>query len=160
MATTHRPSASKPRHRSMAPGTGKGDFDAPTPAERRRMDKEQSAPYRESYEAGQKQGREEGRRKPAGGRSSAPRPSASKRAGGRRRPVPGARSTRSAVRQLQAPVREQVTSGIRIVGVSLALVALYNILVPPGPEAFTGVLRGASRALTWLSAPTPFPTKR
>lgn len=141
MATTgNRPYSSRPRQRSQPTG----DFDAPTPAERKRMDKEQSAPYRESYDEGRKQGREESRKKSGSGR---------------RRPVPGARSARTAARQLQAPVRAQVTSGLRIVGMTLALVALYNILVGPGPDAFSGVMGGLQRALHWLSAPIPVPER-
>ena len=141
MATTgNRPYSSRPRQRSQPTG----DFDAPTPAERKRMDREQSAPYRESYDEGRKRGREESRKKPS-----------AKSRSGRRRPGPA----RTAARQLQAPVRAQVTSGLRIVGMTLALVALYNILVGPGPDAFSGVMGGLQRALHWLSAPIPVPER-
>jgi hypothetical protein len=147
----NRPYSGKPRRKPVASDFD-DPFDAPTPAERRRIDEEQSRPYRESYEEGRKQGRQESKSKSG---KSGHRPSSSRR----KRRVPGAVSARTAARQLQAPVRAQVTSGLRIAGVTLALVALYNVLTTPGPEAFSGVLNGLSRALTWLSMPTPVPKR-
>lgn len=66
-----------------------------------------------------------------------------------------ARSLRAAARQLQAPVRAQMTSGLRLVGLMLALVALYAVLT--NAAAFGGALGGAARALEWLRAPQPIP---
>jgi hypothetical protein len=140
--TGNRPYSGRPKSGSRQPA--EATFDAPTPAERRRMDEEQSRPYREAYQAGEKAGRE---------RTAGPK----KRPSSSRRRAP--QSVRTAARQLQAPVRTQVTSGLRVAGVTLALVALYNILTTPGPEAFSGVLGGLSRALQWLAAPTAIPSR-
>jgi hypothetical protein len=150
MATTrtgNRPYSGRPKTAGRQ-NAGEATFDAPTPAERRRIDEEQSRPFKESYEAGRKHGRDEGAKK--GGQR---KPSAS------RRRVPGAVSARTAARQLQAPVRAQITSGMRIAGITLGIVVLYDILTTPGPEAFSGVLGGLSKVLGWISAATPVPVK-
>jgi hypothetical protein len=140
----------------QAPGPGEASFDAPTAAERRHLDEEQSRPFKEAYAAGEKAGKEAARAGAKKGTGKG-KPSSSKRPSSSRRRAP--RSVRTAARQLQAPVRVQVTSGLRIMGVTLALVALYNILTTPGPEAFSGVLGGLSKALQWISAPAPIPKK-
>jgi hypothetical protein len=154
-STGNRPYSGRPRQRRPVAS----DFDdpsrAPTPAERRRIDEEQSRPYRESYEEGRKRGREDARSTKKPSQSKQP----ARRAPARRRAAPGARSARTAVRQLQAPVRAQVTSGLRIFGLTLAVVALYNILTGPGPDAFSGVLNGVSKALDWLGKPTAIPER-
>lgn len=144
MATTRPKSRPKPRRRPVA-----SDFDdpsrAPTPAERRRMDAEQSRPYREAYDAGRQEGRHE--RAPARKKSTS----------SRRRP--GSRSAHTAARQLAAPVRTQLTSGLKTIGLTLAIVALYNVLTAPGPQALSGVFGGISKGLGWLSSATPVPKR-
>jgi len=154
MATT-RPKSSSPAKRKPPARKVAGDFDdpfrAPSAAERRRMDAEQSAPYREAYEAGKKAGKVAGKPGVASSRQSGKTR--------RRRPPPGAKSARAAARQLQAPVRAQVTSGLKAAGLMLAVVALYNVLTKPGPEALSGVFGGVSRGLTWLSSATPVPKR-
>jgi hypothetical protein len=147
----NRPYSSRPRQRSQPPDAGAG-FDAPTPAERRRMDQEQSKPYRESYEAGRKHGRTEGT-------SKGSKPSSSKRSSskGRHRSVAGSKSVRQAARTLQAPAREQFTSGLRLLGMALALTALYAVLT--NASAFSGVLGGLGKAVEWLGAPRGIPSR-
>lgn len=131
--TGNRPYSGRARP-SRAPGPGEG-FDAPTPAERKRLDAEQSAPYRDSYE----QGREDVKRQPARPKK---RPPAKRRA---------PQSVRTASRQLAAPVRAQVTGGLRLTGMALGLVALYAVLT--SAPAFSGVLNGIAKGLDWLAAP-------
>lgn len=142
MASTARPKKSPARKVAS-------DFDdpfrAPTAAERRRMDAEQAAPYKEAYEAGHKEGQAKANaKKPAGKKAPAKRPSSSSR---RRAP----QSLRTASRQLAGPVRTQITGGLQLTGMALGLVALYAILT--NAPAFTGVLDGLSRGLRWLAAP-------
>jgi len=143
----------KPPARKVA-----GDFDEPS----RAPNKSENAQFKRQaqshdqeladiYEAGRKEG--------AGGAGKKKPSSSSKGSGGRRKATPGARSARTAVRQLQAPVRAQVTSGLRILGITLAIVALYNVLTAPGPQAISGVLGGFTRALHWLSSPLPVPER-
>lgn len=152
MATTgNRPYSGRPRPQRKAASDFDDPFVAPTAAERRRMDAEQSRPFREAHAAGRKEGATQAR-KTGGKPAAAKRPPA-------RRPVPGARSARTAARQLQAPIRTQVTSGMRIFGLTLAVVALYNVLSPPGPQFFSGVLGGVSKALEWLSSPIAVPKR-
>lgn len=147
--TGHRPYSGRPRQRRPAASDFDEPFRAPTTAERRRIDAEQAGPYKEAYEAGRKEGRQQAGRSP----SPKKRPSSS-----RRRP-PGARSARAAARQLEAPVRAQVTSGLKSLGLMLGIVALYNVLTPPGPQGLSGVLGGISKGLGWLSSATPIPKR-
>lgn len=120
----------------MAPprngGPRDASFDAPTPTERRRMDREQSEPFRRAFEAGRTQGRAE------------------RRSGGTPKRTGGAR-TRSALRTLEAPVRSQITSGMRILSMTLLIVALYAVL--NSAAAFSGALGALGRGLEWLRAP-------
>lgn len=138
--TGNRPYSGRPSATRSSRKQGEATFDAPTPAERRRMDQEQAAPYKESYEAGRKAGHEEAAKKGSGSKKPT-----------RKRPAPGARSARAASRQLQAPVRAQLTSGMALLGMSLGLVALYDVLT--SVEAFTGALGGLKKGLEWLAAP-------
>jgi hypothetical protein len=151
--TGNRPYSGRPKTGRSQPT---GDFDAPTPAERRRMDEEQSRPFREAYQAGEKAGKDAAKKQGSGAKAKGKGRGSS----AARRPARGPWSARTAARQLQAPVRAQVTSGLRVAGITLALVALYNVLTTPGPEAFSGVLGGLSRALQWLAAPTAIPSRK
>jgi len=109
------------------------------------MDKEQGAPFKESYEAGQKAGREEAAKTPGGNKPAAKK--AAKKPAQRRPP----QSLRTARRQLASPVRAQLTGGFQLLGMALGLVALYDILT--NAPAVSGVLGGFSRGLSWLAAP-------
>lgn len=148
MATT-RPKSSSPAKRKPPARKVAGDFDepfrGPTKSERQRLDAEQAGPYKAAYEAGRREAQQS--RRPS-----------SKRGSSRRR-RPGARSARAAGQQLAAPVRAQVTSGLKTVGLMLAIVALYNVLTSPGPQALSGVFGAVSRGLGWLSSATPVPKR-
>lgn len=154
-AAKNRPYSGRPRQRSQAPGPGEG-FDAPTPAERRRMDADQARPYREAYEAGRKAG---AAGKATGGKGSAAKKAPAKRtdSSSKRRAAPGSRSLHQAARSLQAPVRQQFTSGLRLLGMALGLAALYAVL--NAAPAVSGVLGGLSKALDWLGAPRGVPAR-
>lgn len=88
-------------------------------------------------------------------RTSSPR----RNAGGRRRPPArrrrAPRSVRAAARRLEAPVRAQVTSGLYVTGLALAVVAIYLLLTTAEalPEAVRGAANGPAKALRWLADP-------
>jgi hypothetical protein len=69
-----------------------------------------------------------------------------------RRSTVGARSYRRAAQQLRTPVERELASGMRTIGLTLVVVALYLVLQNVGP--FAGALGGFSRALEWLADPT------
>lgn len=153
MATTRPPTTRKPPARRVA-----GDFDEPSRApnksenaELKRRAKSQDQELADVYEAGRKEGQA------AGGKGSGSAAGSKKSTA--RRPVPGARSARTAARQLQAPVRAQLVSGMRIFGLTLAVVALYDVLTGPGPDAFSGVVGGVAKGLHWLGSPIPIPKR-
>lgn len=87
------------------------------------------------------------RPKPKGSRTSSGR-----RVGSAKRSTVPRRSYRRAARQLQAPIEQSFASGMRVIGLTLSVVALYLVLTNAGP--FAGVLGGLNRGLSWLSDPT------
>jgi hypothetical protein len=106
---------------------------------------------RAGYEAGREEERERSKGKhpsaSSGGRKRSPaRGHASRRTRG-----PVRKGTSKAVRQLQAPVANTVASGMRTLGLTLMVIALYQVLQNAG--TFAGALGGLGRGLEWLSHP-------
>ncbi|MGH9042672.1 MAG: hypothetical protein ACRDZ3_20850 [Acidimicrobiia bacterium] len=135
----------KPRRaRNIADVSDEDAFRPPTAAERKRLDADAARPYKESYEAGRRDAQRQARAKTTGRRPAA----------GKRRGSPAARR---AARQLQAPIQAQVTSGLRILGLTLAVVALYSVLNNAG--AVSGVLGGFARAVDWLGSARAIPSR-
>lgn len=127
-------------------------FVAPNKAQDRRFKAQargQEDVLKRTYEAGRKEGAAAARGK------SAPRsrPGASRS----RRSAPGAKTARKVARELQAPVRAQFTSGLRLIGLALAVTALYAIL--SNAAAFGGVLGGIGKAFDWLGSTRGVPHK-
>lgn len=79
------------------------------------------------------------------------------RARARRRPAPGRKrstrrpATRRAARQIARPLQRQLTSGMQLLGLTFAVVALYLVLENAG--AVEGALGGVARGLEWLRRP-------
>lgn len=98
---------------------------------------------------------EEGRREERSRtkRSSTSRPASgrktSTRSSTRRRRAPA--TARTATRQLAQPVRAQTVSAMYAFGLTLAVVATYQVL--RHASAVEGALGGLARGLEWLSAP-------
>lgn len=110
--------------------------DAPTPTEQRalasparRRDTELDAIYRRGVADGRREAR-------SARRSRVPR---------RARSL----GTRAVVSPLRRPARE----GLRLLGITLGLVALYLVTDERSTRAVTGVVDGARRALDWLFSP-------
>jgi hypothetical protein len=87
-------------------------------------------PQRDAYKAGQRDAR-------------------ARRA--RRRPAP----IRRAARQATAPARRTLRSGFQLLGLTLGLILLYQLLetAEAAPKALQGVLGAPSAVLRWLAAP-------
>jgi len=161
------PQNRKPTRRRQVASDYDDPFRAPTKSENiefKRRARTQDKEISDIYEAGRKEGQGESRK--SGGSSGGKTPPR-KTPARKRRPVPGALSARAAARQLQAPVRAQLTTGLYLAGLALAIVALYDVLASPatpggfsGAQAFTQGLGGLSRALRWLSLPLPMPDRR
>lgn len=63
-------------------------------------------------------------------------------------------SGRRMVRQVTAPARQQVASGMRVIGLTLAVVALYLVLTTEEQRpVLSPALNGLAGALRWLAAP-------
>ncbi|MFA5711817.1 MAG: hypothetical protein WDA30_24950 [Mycolicibacterium sp.] len=98
-------------------------------------------------------GRREGRRQAKSGRSTTTgraRKSAARTTGkavGRQ-----ARRARPGARQLTNPSRAEVSSGIQLVGLTLAVIALYLVL--QNATGVSGALGGLARGIAWLSSPS------
>lgn len=97
-----------------------------------RRDRERNAESRKLYEEGKRDQRRRTKRKPARRRS---------------RRSPAAR----AARQLTAPVYNQATSGLRTLGLALAVVALYLFL--ENAQFVGGFIGSIGSALEWLASP-------
>lgn len=71
------------------------------------------------------------------------------------RPAPkkrrASRPMKRATRQIVAPLEKQYTSGLKVLGLTLGVVALYLVLENAG--AASGALNGFARGLEWLRAP-------
>lgn len=79
--------------------------------------------------------------------------SAKRSSSNRRRSVigTGAKATRQGARDLIAPSARSSFSGMRFVGLTLAVIVLYDALL--GADALAGFLRGPAKALEWVSRP-------
>jgi biopolymer transport protein ExbB/TolQ len=73
----------------------------------------------------------------------------------KRRPAGHARRVaRRSVRQVTAPARAQVTSGMRVIGLTLAVTALYLVLTTEEQRpVLSPALNGLGNAFAWLAAP-------
>jgi sRNA-binding protein len=96
---------------------------------------------RKAHQEGRKAGRTEAKAKKRT-TSSKKRPPARRRS---------SRPTARAARQLRAPLDRQMTSGLKVLGLTLGVTALYLVLENAGAAA--GALTGLSRGLEWLRAP-------
>jgi hypothetical protein len=124
----------------------------------RNRDRRQSAAARAAHEASlSSSGRRTSTRNPSRSGSARrttrhPSPRGPARRVARRRSSTFGRSYGRAARQLQAPAEQQLASGMRVIGMTLAVTALYLVLTNAAP--FAGVLGGFGRGLAWLSDPT------
>jgi anti-sigma factor RsiW len=106
------------------------------------------AGYRARLEEDRKR-RERTDKKPA-----AKKPPAKKPASSKRRPAGRRSGTRRMVRQVTQPARAQVFSGMRVVGMTLAVSALYLVLTTEEQRpTISPALNGFAGALRWLAAP-------
>jgi hypothetical protein len=122
--------------------TPSGRRRSPEQVARRRAQRVEAANSSSSRATKVRAGRSGGRGRPVTGR-------------GRRRPTRRSgvvgRSYRRAARQLEAPIERQLVSGMRVIGLTVGLTALYLVLTNAGP--FSGVLNGVNRAMLWLADP-------
>lgn len=94
---------------------------------------------RSAAELGRRTGRDEERAR------SRKRPSAGRKRSTRRP------STRRAARQMARPLQRQVSSGMQVLGLTFAVLALYLVLENAGHVE--GALGGLARGLEWLRRP-------
>lgn len=115
--------------------------------------KNTNAGYRARLEEERKR-REQERRQRSDKKPAAKKPASSKRRPAGRGRSRRSSSTRRMVRQVAAPARAQVTSGMRVVGMTLAVSALYLVLTTEEQRpTISPALNGLSGALRWLAAP-------
>lgn len=108
--------------------------DRATASDRRQLRsraRQQEQPTHDAYRAGRREGRATSRR--------------------RRSPA-----SRRVARQVTAPARSQLRNGFQLLGMTLGLVLLYQLLltVEAAPGVFQDVLAVPSKALRWLASPT------
>jgi hypothetical protein len=119
------------------------DFRALKRSAKRRNDADNDA-AKHGYEAGREEERRRQSEKRHPSSSSSKRPAAKKR---RRTPRP----VRNASRQIARPLERQFTSGLKVLGLTLGLVALYLVL--ENASAASGALNGITRGIEWFRAP-------